>query len=765
MAVNLSTLFTKLGRLFYAGNTIQTALQTTIEDEVEDAVQAIGGANPVEYEVIRDTILNGLRSLQANCVPAQQNCVATPAERLLVQMVKTDVILPDETLDMALSELISQMDNSADKLDGSTPAVSVSYDADNVGNGLLVTSVRRPDGKLQQFPFDETIEGTFLNEDLTLLGEPFVSTLSYNWPGGSGSSNVIATQDSVSGDNVIINGDFETADENATDLPQYWIVSIGTLASTINLTPVEIQRITITDTPTAGYYLLHWVDDEAKLQTTAPLPYNASGSEVQSALRSLVGLENITVDTSGSSPNYTHEITFTGVTNPNQLTSTNATVPGNIAHSTYQAASAYVFKGACSLEFDSNGVQLTTIQTSVVLDATTQYAVNLWAICDVVPVSGVITVELVDGIGGSVVADDEGFRNTCHFNAASLTTSFRSLDALVAAVNEVQTVTITESPGGGTFTLTYDDQTTAAIAYDASAAVVEAALELLSNIGSGNVTCANGPLPGTPVTITFQNDLAARDVLLIVGDGSELTLGSPSQSPSSSPSESASASPSASPSLSPSASESPSSSPSLSPSASTSPSSSPSASVSESPSASPSEGESASQSPSVSQSLSPSRSPSNSPSRSPSASVSQSPSQSSSASPSVSPSVAEPQAVVTLTTEGCPASPVFRTPTNMPEYIYLRIRISTAIPEGTSMYIDEVCMVPMTQLYVGGPSVAMFSGSEPWDDNDLLSLTVTNDRAGAIEEWCDRVWLLREKNLLLPCTLGGSETIADSLIA
>ncbi|MGY5127284.1 hypothetical protein [Streptomyces nigrescens] len=70
-----------------------------------------------------------------------------------------------------------------------------------------------------------------------------------------------------------------------------------------------------------------------------------------------------------------------------------------------------------------------------------------------------------------------------------------------AATNEVQTVTITGSPTGGTFTLTWNSQTTAAIAYNATAATVRTALEGLSNIDPGDVTVTGSA--GGPYTVTF----------------------------------------------------------------------------------------------------------------------------------------------------------------------------------------------------------------------------------------------------------------------
>lgn len=91
-------------------------------------------------------------------------------------------------------------------------------------------------------------------------------------------------------------------------------------------------------------------------------------------------------------------------------------------------------------------------------------------------------------------------------------------------VNEVQTITITGSPTGGTFPLTYQGQT-ATIDYDFTAAEVQTALETLSSIGSGNVSCTGGPLPGTAVDVEFTGDLAATNVDKLLTDSDSLTGG------------------------------------------------------------------------------------------------------------------------------------------------------------------------------------------------------------------------------------------------
>lgn len=90
-------------------------------------------------------------------------------------------------------------------------------------------------------------------------------------------------------------------------------------------------------------------------------------------------------------------------------------------------------------------------------------------------------------------------------------------------VSEVQSVVATGATAGN-FTLTFLGQTTGNIAWNAIAATVQTALQALPSIGSGNVTCAGGPLPATPVTITFAGSLAkvANLPLLVVG-GTPLT--------------------------------------------------------------------------------------------------------------------------------------------------------------------------------------------------------------------------------------------------
>jgi len=76
----------------------------------------------------------------------------------------------------------------------------------------------------------------------------------------------------------------------------------------------------------------------------------------------------------------------------------------------------------------------------------------------------------------------------------------------VAGAEEVQTVTVSGSPG--TFTLTFNGQPTSPLADNASAAVVQSALEGLPTIGSGN---ARVSMSGGVYTVTFVGTLAGAN--------------------------------------------------------------------------------------------------------------------------------------------------------------------------------------------------------------------------------------------------------------
>lgn len=101
-------------------------------------------------------------------------------------------------------------------------------------------------------------------------------------------------------------------------------------------------------------------------------------------------------------------------------------------------------------------------------------------------------------------------------------------------VNEVDTIAqATGTSTAGTFKLSVLEpgapagtaaEQTAAIAYNASAATVQTALEALDNVRAGDVVAAGGALP-TAVTLTWSDAFAEKDVPTITVDNSANTGG------------------------------------------------------------------------------------------------------------------------------------------------------------------------------------------------------------------------------------------------
>lgn len=130
---------------------------------------------------------------------------------------------------------------------------------------------------------------------------------------------------------------------------------------------------------------------------------------------------------------------------------------------------------------------------------------------------------MADYINQWSLANDLNFQRRCQQAA---------VDAAVAVanetVNDVQTITVTGTATGGTFTLTWNGQTTATIAWNAHAGTVQLAIQNLSNVGNGNVACTGGPLPGTGVTVTFGGTLGnTAQNAMTIGTNSLTGTGSP----------------------------------------------------------------------------------------------------------------------------------------------------------------------------------------------------------------------------------------------
>jgi hypothetical protein len=79
--------------------------------------------------------------------------------------------------------------------------------------------------------------------------------------------------------------------------------------------------------------------------------------------------------------------------------------------------------------------------------------------------------------------------------------------------NERQTITVTGSPTGGSFSFIFDGKTVAGIPYNVTAGALQTTLD--TNFGTGQFVVTGGPLPGTPIVIDFRGRYAFFDQPLI----------------------------------------------------------------------------------------------------------------------------------------------------------------------------------------------------------------------------------------------------------
>ena len=425
MAVNLTNLFTRQGKIFNAQETLFTALATTVPTEVEDVTDEYAAVS-LELRAAVDGLPAAVTSFQSSA-GGLASSLRLAAERTVISMVEADNPQENGSLSTYLAELITQMEGTADSVDANVVGALASAGGSNSGDGKLILSTKRGDGLVNENIIAEDLVCSITSvanpatATLRVQGESKVGNLSCLWPQGSATNRTLAAIDAAS--NLLLNSDFEDEDDIA-NAPDDWIVAVGTIGTTLKMTDVEVQQIVVTGTPSAGWYTISWTNPSSKVLTTIPLAYNATGDQVQSALRLLEGLSAVTVVTTGTTPNFTHTITFNGVGgNLNQVAVTNGTTGGTFTPGTTTTGSTHVYKGGKAVEFDSDGSQLTELrQRALNLKSETPYAFNGWFKTDSVPVAGVLTIDLYDG--SAVINDSEGTANSFTISAPGLTTSY-----------------------------------------------------------------------------------------------------------------------------------------------------------------------------------------------------------------------------------------------------------------------------------------------------------------------------------------------------
>lgn len=101
----------------------------------------------------------------------------------------------------------------------------------------------------------------------------------------------------------------------------------------------------------------------------------------------------------------------------------------------------------------------------------------------------------------------------------------------------------------------------------------------------------------------------------------------------------------------------------------------------------------------------------------------------------------------------------------LPTTLYLDIYSTTAIGSGKQLYIDELLLTPMIELYSGGPKVIITNGTTDWNVGDTCTFdVVSNATSGgkfikAIQRWLHP----EQKGVFLPVSV--SPTVPDSYCA
>ncbi len=262
--------------------------------------------------------------------------------------------------------------------------------------------------------------------------------------------------------------------------------------------------------------------------TTAPLLAGATAAQVGNALAALPGLAGFITGTGVTATSvvggvlYTFSFGTAGLPNQNvsQITATPVTVLQTIAGNgtTDEQQSVDTFQTTATFTLTFNG------QTTIPLaygasPAAVQAALD--GLSSIGGVAGNVTVTAGTVVGGTQylitfggTLGDQSLPLLSAAGTGGLVTAAATIQVNVAltvagSATTNQQELVDTFPTAGSFTLTFEGQTTAPIAYGASAANVQTALAALSNIGTGNVIVTPGVVSGgTRYLVTFGGTLA-----------------------------------------------------------------------------------------------------------------------------------------------------------------------------------------------------------------------------------------------------------------
>lgn len=436
-----SPLFIKLGKIIFAAETLDTARATTVPPEFEDIADQYATGS-LELQAIPDRLAAAVTAWRGGG-NSMMTTLRDMFRATIIRYVKEDEQQPSDSLEDALRELIRQMNDWPDaQVENNlslTAEVSSLAAFQTEGKGVIAVSANalsqplNRHGVVAAYCKDETItiecvdDTTEGAEAFRFRGQLAADKMSDQWfTSGSGCDVSITAAGPLSRSNKVTNASFETADTIDATLPQGWIRGESNAGALTTLSAIGVQTVVISGTPTGGTYKLKYTDTLGYTHYTVPLVYNASGSTVQAALRSISTLGSVTVETSGSTPNYTHTVTMTGVRNPSTLSYVSSLTGGApvITPTVTTANPGTSSHGARAVKFSANGTATGRfiIQKLTNLAPSTCYALCFSSWLDGVGAAGVLRVMLVDSANsGSTIVDEQGTANSTTFAYTTMT--------------------------------------------------------------------------------------------------------------------------------------------------------------------------------------------------------------------------------------------------------------------------------------------------------------------------------------------------------
>jgi hypothetical protein len=446
MTININELFIRAGKAFQVGEVNDAHGFGSMDVEIKDAITELNrnwddaqppneaGTSPesVIVETGRDlpaAIVSGQNAISQNTNIAVRSYI----RRLVEQTVSQSMDISSGVLPATI-ELIRQMraKSPVATLQNTVLGQSIVSDTDNTGNGTLVLSTVGTKGETLAHSRIESIifESSTTSPDVfTSQGNiPRAKTHPKFLASGSGTNvNVIST---INGG--VSNAGLEDEDTNVTNAPDEITITGATAGTGVLLTATEVQTLTIAGSPGSGWWSISYTHPGSTKLTTDRLAWNSDASDVQTAIRSLSRLELVEVSSSGTAPNLTYSCTMTGVAVPALLEVDENFNTGTLTPSVSVAGSAFVHTGSRCLKMVQSIEDAFELWIPVTVSPNTVYFLGAWFAINASPgTAGSIDIGLYDGIGGSVITNDNGDDNKSTFAASTLNTTMSAKSVAV----------------------------------------------------------------------------------------------------------------------------------------------------------------------------------------------------------------------------------------------------------------------------------------------------------------------------------------------